>query len=703
MHGTFCRTIIPGLCLVATVVVAPTGALAEETWITRAGVTTIHLNAALLEDLGVEITDVVCAVPAPPGVDQRMEDPHFSFALAQTSDLAFKVDRAVAVPYGLEGGAIRHSGGITLTIGSAVEALTDFAIAYVPATVDGPGGTHPTDDLVLRSGADPSVAVCDARDTMFDFDRAGGTLSLHYMNLSFTETWAERIGRSDLAGWNIGYIEAQIAVEPLSGTPDEGSAYVPNFLGFLDVGLGGIRSIGQVAHQGTYPNGAVALSMATTACNLGDTDVPWLAPMQEDHPTIAMAIYRLLDGRIEQIGVSWMKHGFYALSNSDCTPCQHHSDGDFLGVGCSDTYGFNNNSDRDYLGPRREVNPFKGSWSCTGSHFAGGQPDCVRRHDETGHGPLDHRLVAGDQDLATPGATYVYEAYYVVSDDGDKTNNIGSRRCTMSWNGSAWSFSTPQDGNPLILGPAIDRMAADLRTEVPVGDLDGNVILSVKTQDLGGGLRHYEYALFNFDSDRCIRSFEIPIAAGVSLTSIEFHDSDLDPTNDWRVAVEDGSIRWETDTFAQNPDANALTFGYLFNFRFDADAPPADQQASLGVFKPFGPDFVMAATLAPDNPASAGDARSIGAAFDLAPPHPNPATGFVQAPFTIGRGGRVRVDVVDPSGRIVAHLADETLAAGTHSVVWNAEGFPAGVYFARLETQEGSMQRSVTLLSRASR
>jgi hypothetical protein len=117
-----------------------------------------------------------------------------------------------------------------------------------------------------------------------------------------------------------------------------------------------------------------------------------------------MAIYREYNGRFEQIGVSDMKHGFFALSNDDCTPCQHPSGGTFLGVGCSDTYGSSNNSDRQWLGPRDEWRSMPGTWECTGSHFSGDQADCVRRHGSSGHGSTDHRLVALDSELATPGA-----------------------------------------------------------------------------------------------------------------------------------------------------------------------------------------------------------------------------------------------------------------------------------------------------------
>src|SRR5262249_23369315 len=152
--------------------------------------------------------------------------------------------------------------------------------------------------------------------------------------------------------------------------------YQPHFAtatsGTIDVRLGILDNIQHVGRIGTYPNGTEGLSLATTICNYSDVDVPWLAPMEENHPLIMMALYRLLNGRLEQIGVSWMKHGFFATSYSDCTTCQDPSDGTYLGIGCSDTYSVSNNSNRNYLGPRSEVDPYTAVWTCTGSHFSGG-------------------------------------------------------------------------------------------------------------------------------------------------------------------------------------------------------------------------------------------------------------------------------------------------------------------------------------------
>jgi hypothetical protein len=44
-------------------------------------------------------------------------------------------------------------------------------------------------------------------------------------------------------------------------------------------------------------------------------------------------------------------------------------------------------------------------------------------------------------------------------------------------------------------------------------------------------------------------------------------------------------LSWNTETFAQNQNANALRFATLYNFRFDSDRPPQAANATIGFFK----------------------------------------------------------------------------------------------------------------------
>ncbi len=48
-------------------------------------------------------------------------------------------------------------------------------------------------------------------------------------------------------------------------------------------------------------------------------------------------------------------------------------------------------------------------------------------------------------------------------------------------------------------------------------------------------------------------------------------------------------MTWSTDTYAQNPNANAIRWGTLYNFRFDSSRPPTSANATVGFYKTGAP------------------------------------------------------------------------------------------------------------------
>jgi len=98
----------------------------------------------------------------------------------------------------------------------------------------------------------------------------------------------------------------------------------------------------------------------------------------------------------------------------------------------------------------------------------------------------------------------------------------------------------------------------------------------------------------------------VPVGPGVNISNIGFHAPIQHPgfANDgtfnsqgysstpWSVMQDASSITWSSETFAQNQNANAIRFGTLYNFRFDADQPPNPTNAMVGYFKTGSPSFV---------------------------------------------------------------------------------------------------------------
>jgi hypothetical protein len=254
-----------------------------------------------------------------------------------------------------------------------------------------------------------------------------------------------------------------------------------------------------------------------------------------------------------------------------------------------------------WLGPRSEWNVFDATWTCLGSFFDGTPVDCVRSNNGSGLGPVRHRLEAQDSDLGNAGATYWYEGYYLVNGDQNLDNNLGSRRTTMSWNGFSWQFSTPGGGNPLVEGPTLLNRWGDKRVKAGLKPHDGNVILSVETTDLGNGQWRYEYALYNWDLDRKIDSFSLPVS-GPTFNHY-FHDVDFEAATDWKVSTADNTLTWAWDGTMPTThlEGGALEFGHLYNFGFTSGRPPADRNATLGISEAgLGGDLLAVDTTGPD-------------------------------------------------------------------------------------------------------
>jgi len=596
-----------------------------------AGRVAIHFEPSLLEGYGLTVTDLLTTAAVGDGLVEATEEPLAGFSIDSSSDLLFLTNLDGGfVPYGILGGSIHALGGFTLnspSTGRSVD-LHDFVVHVDDVRNDGPGGEPDPDYFRLSRASVAAQGGFDFRlycvkiaydengqayDPTDPGDHAGAIVHIKAWDLVVSDSLARELGRPDLAGRQIGsgkvdglpvnydgpwaYPPGQNPSTPSKGG---GGASGPADATFVDVKLGGLSGLTAQGHVGTFPNGRVGLACSTTSCNVGTEQVPWLKPMDENHPGITQALFRQMGNRFEQVGIAWAKHGFFALSNSQCTTCQGGSpQGLFLGIGCSDTYGASNNGDRFYLGPRDEWNPFTDHWTACGSFFDGVPVDCLRDEDGSGFGAVDHRLEAFDYDLNLPGATYFYEGDYLIRNDVDKSNNIGSRMCTMSWNGSAWSVSTPTTGNALLLGPAIDRYG-EMRTTAGLAPADGKVVLAVQTADLGGGLWRYEYALYNWDLDRKVRSFSVPDCGSAS--DFYFHDIDDQAANDWVPTVAGGNVTWTfPDVYLSGVKvAGPLSYATLYNFGFTSDAPPGPRNASLGIHEAgAGGDLLGVATLAP--------------------------------------------------------------------------------------------------------
>ncbi len=349
-------------------------------------------------------------------------------------------------------------------------------------------------------------------------------------------------------------------------------------------------------------NGIRAFSIGSTSCNVGDQPAEWMEGSSGRHAVITQNVFRLLDGRFEHIGQSWVKHTHCGLNSRSCGTCKE-TECDTLGIGCADTYWAALDDGRS--GTKSRINPqgFGTTEGIANTHIG---PD--PHPNSTGDSTTRGRLQIQDSDITAGGQNFA-EIHYVTHDEpfANRHNNASWREINLTL--TSMSGDPPDGGQasvhfmePAIMAwPANDPNANIEWVDVPG---DGRFYHGTSVTDNGDGTWHYEYAIQNLNSDRSAGLVSIPVPDGVTLTNVGFHDvgyhsgEPYDAT-DWPGVVVDDTCTWSTQVYDDNVNANALRWGTLYNFRFDANTPPRDVEATLGLFKPGTPESVMFPTQGP--------------------------------------------------------------------------------------------------------
>ncbi len=378
-----------------------------------------------------------------------------------------------------------------------------------------------------------------------------------------------------------------------------------------DVIVGDVNGLAQFgAASGTI----VGLSLGTDSCNAGVVDLDWFALPNNNHPVIPQNMYRMSGGanndeRFEQIGQSSVKHAFTALTQNLCGYGCNGVGGTRLGSGCSDPYSASLNSGPS-LGSKAWINPFTGA-------FPRGDSGATNPNNHSGHdhtsGAL-HRIRTEIADLNTSlnvGATYYAEGQYVTPHEYvwcqanpgqcNMNNNVSYRRYNVTGTASPFSFSPV--GSTQRQKPAIQAWTGSTQATIqPDALADGIGTLAYKVTNPSPGVWHYEYALHNQNLERGIQAFSVPVGNAV-LSNIGFHAPPQHPgtLNDgtlnsagfsstpWAQSNSGGVMTWSSETLAQNPNANAIRWGSMYNFRFDSSSPPQTVQATIGFYKSGAP------------------------------------------------------------------------------------------------------------------
>jgi len=86
------------------------------------------------------------------------------------------------------------------------------------------------------------------------------------------------------------------------------------------------------------------------------------------------------------------------------------------------------------------------------------------------------------------------------------------------------------------------------------------------------------------------------------------------------------------------------------------------------------------------------------AKFSVDQNSPNPFNPTTTIGFNLVEDGNVSIDIFNVAGQKIDTLVNDFMTAGKHSVVWDADGFSAGVYFYTIKSGDFSKTMKMTLL-----
>lgn len=394
--------------------------------------------------------------------------------------------------------------------------------------------------------------------------------------------------------------------------------------------------------------GIGSYAIGSDSCNIGEAPGIWMdtGTFQNQHPVIGGQIYRLFNGRFEQVGAGWLKHGFCAADNCSTgsssggqqgclniggnppglTGCRtdYNPPGfsgmtgcDWLGAGrATDTYSASLNGGQGYLGPRSEVNPWTGQYPYPYIKNGSNPVSCLNKRLLVRKSELDPANYPRYDAVTNPqGAQYFAEVVYIMTDEwpGQRYNGYSYRRlvvgnlvaanagsganiCAASEMTYSLNFATGTGNLTVPMKPAIEAWKAfDPTVRLVFADApnDGRFYVGSKVTDRGNGTWQYEYAVMNLNSNRGAGSFMVPKADSPSvqiteadMRSTEQHSGEAYSQTKWAMSASGSGVTFSTEPFNVNASANALRWSNTYNFRFVSNRPPVVGSVQLGLFGP---------------------------------------------------------------------------------------------------------------------
>lgn len=631
-----------------------------QVWAAWGGTVGVRWNRDLASDIGLKVE-----TPTARLTDLSFYE-HERFDLRRATSIEFRVANNSLQAF--IGGSLQARGGYVITLRDGSIDLTDFRLR-----------PRANDPLILNLVDTEGTAWFYVDRLMYELVDDNKTLAVRTMDLRISRELAERIGHANVAGWVIADMElaTEVQRQGIGATPAGGGSYYwagtpatrpagepqppPGAINEVDLfmlrfgpqysrctGCTGSSAASQLVFtpsstlRNNVNNGSPVATVEGdplgTSTALWTADIPWyekfsgnFPPYDNDqHPYLIWNMYRLnADGSIDQIGRSGVKHAFLT-TNIGCAP-GHGQNPHVLGRECSDTYGVSNNDTSNALGPRSEIIPATNVWGRCGSIY---DTNCDGVPNTSGNTQYSQRLIVAESQIAAstqPGATYLFESWYLAREDINIYNSMGNKIVEPVWGGAVWSIGT---GTDYRLGPAIDRWVDRINPgpnarNVEFATGEGHAQVAVKATDLGGGSWRYDYAVMNHDFARAVTEcldpipgptcrpgfvkvvhnfgfdrFRISAGAGRVISDVHFSDGDLVSANDWTSTVGGGVVSWSAPVNATPPAntpavLNSLNWGTMFRFSFVANAAPADEEIALHIAQGGEPQSLTTTIIGP--------------------------------------------------------------------------------------------------------
>jgi len=247
---------------------------------------------------------------------------------------------------------------------------------------------------------------------------------------------------------------------------------------------------------------------------------------------------------------------------------------------------------------------------------------------------------------------------------GNATTGAGGGVFRSTDNGDNWTLINTGLTNPFVFALAINNS----------GDIFAGALASATFSLRGGAFRSSD----NGDNWS-------PINTGLTTTSVLAFA--INSSGDIFAGTRDGVFRSTDNGDNWSPINTGLTNTFVLALAINSSGDIFAGTNGGGVFRHV------------ESPTAVEEISTrIPSSFALEQNYPNPFNPSTTIQFALAKRSHVTLKLFDIRGREVSTLLDETLAPGSHKVVFEAKGLSSGVYFYRIAAGEFVETKKLALL-----